>query len=42
MLFRSAIVHNGILDPGTDLLVKPFSIDAVAAKIARALAREES
>ncbi len=39
---QNAIVHNGILDPGTDLLVKPFSIDAVAAKIARALAREES
>ena len=41
---QNAIVHNGILDPGTDLLVKPFSIDTVAAKIARALAlaREES
>ncbi|MEQ1780834.1 MAG: response regulator [Hyphomonadaceae bacterium] len=39
---QNAIVHNGILDPGTDLLVKPFSIDAVAAKIAQALAREET
>ncbi|MEQ1785043.1 MAG: ATP-binding protein, partial [Hyphomonadaceae bacterium] len=39
---QNAIVHNGILDPGTDLLVKPFSIDTVAAKIARTLACDES
>ena len=38
---QNAIVHNGILDPGTDLLVKPFSIDVLAAKIAQALARSE-
>ena len=31
----NAIVHNGILDAGTDLLVKPFSIDTLAAKIAQ-------
>ena len=37
----NAIVHNGILDAGTDLLVKPFSIDTLAAKITQALAREE-
>jgi len=38
---QNAILHNGILDAGTDLLVKPFSIDTLAAKIAQALAREE-
>ena len=29
---RNAIVHNGMLDPGTNLLTKPFSIEALAAK----------
>ena len=24
---RNAIVHNGMLDPGTNLLTKPFSIE---------------
>ena len=24
---RDAIVHNGMLDPGTRLLTKPFTID---------------
>lgn len=38
---QNAIVHNGILDPGTDLLGKPFSIDTLAAKVAQALARKE-
>ena len=38
---QNAIVRNGILDPSTDLLVKPFSIDVLAAKIAKALARSE-
>lgn len=38
---QNAIVHNGILDPGTDLLVKPFSIDTLAAKVAQALARTQ-
>jgi signal transduction histidine kinase len=36
---QNAIVHNGILDPGTDLLVKPYTIETVAKKIAQALAR---
>ena len=38
---QNAIVHNGILDPGTDLLVKPFSLEQVSAKIAQALSRNE-
>jgi signal transduction histidine kinase/CheY-like chemotaxis protein len=34
---RNAIVHNGILDPGTHLLPKPFSIDELATKVRQAL-----
>jgi PAS domain S-box-containing protein len=30
---RNAIVHNGILDPGTHLLSKPFNIEDLAAKV---------
>ena len=30
---RNAIVHNGILDPGTHLLSKPFAIDELARKV---------
>jgi PAS domain S-box-containing protein len=30
---RNAIVHNGILEPGTQLLTKPFSIRDLAAKV---------
>jgi DNA-binding response OmpR family regulator len=30
---RNAIVHGGILDPGTHLLPKPFTIAALAAKV---------
>ncbi len=29
----SAIVHHGILDPGTALLLKPFRPDALAQKV---------
>ena len=29
----SAIVHHGILDPGTALLLKPFKPDALAQKV---------
>ena len=36
---RNAIVHGGILDPGTHLLPKPFTHAALAAKI-RALLDE--
>jgi len=34
---RNAIVHNGILDPGTSLLTKPFSINDLALKVRRLL-----
>ena len=34
---RNAIVHNGMLDPGTNLLTKPFSIEELAAKIRKVL-----
>ncbi|MER2535975.1 MAG: PAS domain-containing protein [Rhizobiaceae bacterium] len=30
---RNAVVHNGVLDAGTHLLQKPFSIEQLAAKI---------
>jgi CheY-like chemotaxis protein len=33
----SAIVHHGRLDPGTDLLPKPFTLPALAGKIRNAL-----
>jgi CheY-like chemotaxis protein len=29
----NAIVHHGRLDPGVDLIVKPFSFNALAAKV---------
>src|SRR6185295_14609732 len=31
---RNAIVHNGTLDDGAELIVKPFTLEALAAKIA--------
>ena len=34
---RNAIVHNGMLDPGTTLLTKPFSIEELAAKVRKIL-----
>ena len=30
---RNAVVHNGVLDPDVDLIGKPFTIDALAAKL---------
>jgi signal transduction histidine kinase/CheY-like chemotaxis protein len=35
---QNAIVHNGILDPGTELLMKPFSVEQLAGKVAAVLA----
>ena len=35
---RNAIVHQGRLDPGVELIVKPFTYDALAAKLRRVLA----
>ncbi len=34
---RNAIVHNGVLDAGTSLLSKPFSIDELAVKVRKIL-----
>lgn len=34
---HNAIVHNGILDPGTELLQKPFSLEELAAKVRKVL-----
>lgn len=34
---RNAIVHNGILDPGTSLLTKPFNINELAVKVRKLL-----
>jgi PAS domain S-box-containing protein len=36
---RNAIVHNGRLDPGVDLIGKPFSYGALAAKVREILDR---
>ncbi|WP_322597464.1 MULTISPECIES: response regulator [unclassified Methylobacterium] len=30
---RNAIVHNGMLDPGTQLITKPFTVAQLAAKL---------
>ena len=30
---RNAVVHNGVLEPGVDLLGKPFTIDQLGAKL---------
>lgn len=34
---RNAIVHNGVLDPGTVLLQKPFTVEQLAAKVRQVL-----
>ncbi len=34
---RNAIVHNGMLDVGTAVLPKPFTIDQLAAKVRQVL-----
>ncbi|MCX7305854.1 MAG: CHASE3 domain-containing protein [Hyphomicrobiales bacterium] len=34
---RNAVVHNGVLDPGVQLLSKPFTIDQLAAKLREVL-----
>jgi CheY-like chemotaxis protein len=34
---RNAIVHQGRLDPGVDLIVKPFTYAALAAKLRQML-----
>ena len=34
---RNAIVHNGVLDAGVHLIIKPFTLEALAAKISDVL-----
>jgi signal transduction histidine kinase/CheY-like chemotaxis protein len=34
---RNAVVHNGIVDPGVQLIAKPFSLDALSHKVAQLL-----
>ena len=36
---RNAVVHNGVLDPGVDLIGKPFSLNELAAKLRAVLDR---
>jgi hypothetical protein len=37
---RNAIVHNGTLDSGTDLLGKPYTVEDLAAKVREVIDRE--
>ena len=34
---RTAVVHNGVLDPGVQLLAKPFTFDELAARVRQVL-----
>ena len=36
---RNAVVHNGVLDPGVDLLGKPYSVEQLAAKVRNVIDR---
>lgn len=36
---QNAIVHNGMLDPGVDMIGKPFTLAEVARKLAQVTAR---
>lgn len=38
---QNAIVHNGMLDPGVDMIGKPFTQAEVARKLAQAIGRSE-
>lgn len=39
---RNAVVHNGILDPGTNFLAKPYSIEDLAGKMGDVLDTADS
>jgi signal transduction histidine kinase/DNA-binding response OmpR family regulator len=39
---RNAVVHNGVLDSGVELIVKPYSIDRLARKVRDLLDRREA
>ena len=34
---RNAVVHNGMLDPGTHLITKPFTVEQLAGKVREVL-----
>jgi hypothetical protein len=36
---KNAIIHGGILDPDTNLIAKPFTLDDLARKVAQVLAK---
>ena len=36
---RNAVVHNGVLDPGTNLLSKPFTMNQLAAAVRKTIDR---
>jgi CheY-like chemotaxis protein len=36
---RNAVVHNGVLDPGVQLIGKPFTMEELAAKLRAVLGR---
>lgn len=37
---RNAIVHNGTLDEGVDLIMKPFTVEGLAEKVAQVMNRK--
>jgi FixJ family two-component response regulator len=37
---RNAVVHGGMVDPGVQLIGKPFTLDQIAAKIRETLAEK--
>jgi CheY-like chemotaxis protein len=39
---RNAVVHNGVLDPGVELVGKPFTIEELAAKVREVLDRPDA